>query len=229
VSAEGTARRRRSEGPGWLATAGGALVLVVVGFALGLVAGAAFEEPALVADHLAGRTTEVSLREHGKGEGDPGAPGIPGEAPPAPPAGESTAERAARPAPEVPRRPLGATRSAPGGAEAPAVAAAPPAPSGGGPAASASRGERAPAPAPPPDGTGFAVQVGAFSERAAADALAAELRAGELDAYVAEGEGAAPWKVRVGPVADRSRAEALASRLKAERRLPTWILSRDAR
>ena len=54
-------REMMEEGPGWLATLGGALVLVVLGFGVGLVAGAAFEEPDLVVDHLAGRTTEVAL------------------------------------------------------------------------------------------------------------------------------------------------------------------------
>lgn len=210
MSGEGPARRRRAEGPGWLVTAAGACVLVVVGFALGLVAGAAFEEPALVADHLAGRTTEVTLREGGPGAADPasGAEAVP------------DGDAVSRPAPEAPRRPLGAPRAEPGAPEAPAVAAAPPAAE---PEASPDR-EAARQP-----GEGFAVQVGAFSERAPADALATELRSADLSAYVAEEAGGAPWKVRVGPVADRGRAEALATRLKTERSLPTWILSRGAR
>jgi len=61
VSERGNSRRRAREGPGWFATLGGALLLVVVGFGVGLVAGAAFEEPGLVMDHLAGRTTDVPL------------------------------------------------------------------------------------------------------------------------------------------------------------------------
>jgi len=48
-------------GPGWIATIAGALLLIVVGFGVGLVAGAAYEEPALVADHLSGNTTDVPL------------------------------------------------------------------------------------------------------------------------------------------------------------------------
>src|SRR5262245_31518377 len=55
-------KRSRSTGSsGWLATLGGAALLVAVGFGVGLVAGTAYEEPALVADHLAGNTTEVAL------------------------------------------------------------------------------------------------------------------------------------------------------------------------
>ena len=52
---------RRVAGPGWFATIGGGVLLVVVGFGVGLVAGAAFEEPDLVVGHLVGRTTGVPL------------------------------------------------------------------------------------------------------------------------------------------------------------------------
>lgn len=55
--------RERAAGPGRLATAGGALFLIALGFSVGIVAGTAYEEPELVADHLAGRTTEVVLEE----------------------------------------------------------------------------------------------------------------------------------------------------------------------
>jgi cell division septation protein DedD len=57
------AGRRSSGQPGRLATAGGALLLVVVGFAIGLVVGAAFEEPDLVLDQLAGRGERVAVEE----------------------------------------------------------------------------------------------------------------------------------------------------------------------
>ncbi len=57
------AAANRSEGPGWLATLAGAALLVVAGFGVGLVAGTAFEEPELVMEHLAGKTTEVALDE----------------------------------------------------------------------------------------------------------------------------------------------------------------------
>jgi DedD protein len=57
------AQKATSSGPSWVATLAGALLLIVVGFSIGLVAGAAYEEPALVAGHLAGETTEVPLPE----------------------------------------------------------------------------------------------------------------------------------------------------------------------
>jgi cell division septation protein DedD len=56
-------KEARKAGPGWIATIAGALLLVVAGFGVGLVAGAAYEEPALVVDHLTGKTTEVPLPE----------------------------------------------------------------------------------------------------------------------------------------------------------------------
>ena len=59
--AERRQRQREEGGPGWLSTLGGAALLVVLGFGVGLVAGAAWEEPDLVMAHLAGRTTELPL------------------------------------------------------------------------------------------------------------------------------------------------------------------------
>ncbi len=56
-------KKKADSGPGWFATLGGAAVLIVLGFGVGLVAGAAWEEPELVMDHFAGRTTEVPLLE----------------------------------------------------------------------------------------------------------------------------------------------------------------------
>lgn len=58
---EAERRRKRREGPGWFATLGGAAVLVVLGFGVGLVAGAAWDEPDLVIDHFSGRTTAVPV------------------------------------------------------------------------------------------------------------------------------------------------------------------------
>ncbi|MFP6641601.1 MAG: SPOR domain-containing protein [Myxococcota bacterium] len=50
---------RRRLGQGWLTTLLGVLILVVGGFMLGLAVGVVFEEPELVAGHLAGRSTEI--------------------------------------------------------------------------------------------------------------------------------------------------------------------------
>jgi cell division septation protein DedD len=75
-------------------------------------------------------------------------------------------------------------------------------------------------------GPGFAVQVGAFSERSAADQLVGSLRGDRFPAYLVEGapgEGAR-FRVRVGPYATREEASGQAGRLKERRRLPTWVI-----
>ncbi len=80
---EGERRRRQGEGPGWFATLGGAAVLIVLGFGVGLVAGAAWEEPDLVMDHFSGRTTAVPVEGEGAPSFDPPAEPTPLGAPPA--------------------------------------------------------------------------------------------------------------------------------------------------
>ena len=103
-------RNRQSEqaGPGWFSTLGGAAVLLVAGFVVGLLAGTAWEEPDLVMDHLAGRTTELPL------------------------AAEVSAGPPEAPKPEPVARPLGARGSSPAVASSeapvdlPSVSAPPP-------------------------------------------------------------------------------------------------------
>jgi DedD protein len=56
-------REAKRVGPGWIATIAGAALLIVAGFGVGLLAGAAYEEPALVVEHLSGETTELPLPE----------------------------------------------------------------------------------------------------------------------------------------------------------------------
>ncbi len=200
-------KRPQSKGSGWIATLGGALLLVAVGFGVGLVAGTAYEEPELVVDHLAGRTTEVVLSPAGEiGEGDVAATDV-AAPPPAEPA-----------VVELPRAPLGTgaldeTREEQLARAAPAIA----------PALAVSKPARA---APVANtGSGFAIQVGAFGSEVTAEQLAGELDKRGYRAYVAsEGEGAR-FKVRVGPIASRGEAEQLAERLKREHRLPTWIMA----
>lgn len=77
--------------------------------------------------------------------------------------------------------------------------------------------EPAPAPAPVKAGpaAAWAVQLGAFSSRAKADQLVAELRKRRYAAFVLEyrASGQVLYRVRVGPEQDRKRAEEIASRL----------------
>ncbi|MCU0975249.1 MAG: SPOR domain-containing protein [Steroidobacteraceae bacterium] len=73
---------------------------------------------------------------------------------------------------------------------------------------------RAAAPAPDPNAA-WAVQLGAFSSRGAADKLVADLRRRGYPAFIVEyrAEGKVLHRVRVGPEQDRARADALAARL----------------
>lgn len=83
----------------------------------------------------------------------------------------------------------------------------------------------APAPSVPSEGveprpeSGWAVQVAALGNEAAARAMAADLQARGYAAFVLEYRlnGKVYYRVRVGPEAQRQRAEALAGRLGGER------------
>ena len=76
----------------------------------------------------------------------------------------------------------------------------------------------APAAAAIPSGSAWAVQLGAFSSKAKAEQLVAELRKRQFSAFVLEyrASGQVLYRVRVGPEQDRARAEATAARLAKE-------------
>jgi DedD protein len=216
-------RNRQAEqaGPGWLSTLGGAALLLVAGFAVGMLAGTAWEEPDLVMDHLAGRTTELPLASE------------------LPLAAEVSAGPPEAPEPESVARPLGArgnSSDASKKADPPSVSAAPPLRGSEPPSA---RGSAAPVPHPPAPATrrpapaitdGFSIQVGAFGEKGTATRLARELRAGGFSVHVHTDDGPAGvrYRVRVGPVPTREEAARLAGRLESDHQLPTWILSPDS-
>jgi DedD protein len=85
-----------------------------------------------------------------------------------------------------------------------------------------------PAIAPSPGGGRYAVQVGAFKERAPAETMRAMLMAVGWDAYLAEADGtdAVRFRVRVGSYATRDEARHAAQRLSHERRLSTYVTLR---
>ena len=103
------------------------------------------------------------------------------------------------------------------GAPAPAVQqrAMPPAPED---AAVPPAAKPAPAAAAIPSASAWAVQLGAFSSKAKAEQLVAELRKRQFSAFVLEyrASGQVLYRVRVGPEQDRARAEATAARLAKE-------------
>jgi DedD protein len=79
--------------------------------------------------------------------------------------------------------------------------------------------------APVESDSGWAVQLGSFSNADNAERLAAELRARGYKAFVSrfESTGQPRLRVRVGPEQDRARAEQLAARLRREGRQATVV------
>jgi cell division septation protein DedD len=75
-----------------------------------------------------------------------------------------------------------------------------------------------PAAAAPAAGTGFAVQVGAFADAAAATGLRDKLRAAGFNAFtdVVQTESGKRTRVRVGPAMNRAEADALKAQVKAK-------------
>lgn len=69
-----------------------------------------------------------------------------------------------------------------------------------------------------PAGTGFAVQIGAFADAAAATALRDKLRAAGFNAFTdsVDTDGGRRTRVRVGPVITRAEADALKAQVKAK-------------
>jgi cell division septation protein DedD len=79
-----------------------------------------------------------------------------------------------------------------------------------------------------PLGGGFAIQVGAFSRRDLADALARDLKlAGVTDVSVKQGSETPPIiRVRAGAFATREEAQALGERLRRERGFSYTVVPR---
>ena len=75
-----------------------------------------------------------------------------------------------------------------------------------------------PALAAPAAGTGFAVQVGAFADAAAATALRDKLRSAGFNAFTdnVSTDGGTRTRVRVGPAMNRAEADALKAQVKAK-------------
>jgi cell division protein FtsN len=71
----------------------------------------------------------------------------------------------------------------------------------------------------PSSASGFAIQVGAFKDRASADSIARSLKARGLPAYVIAPPGGL-FSVRVGVYRDRADAEAVQDRLKGDKFKP---------
>jgi DedD protein len=203
---------RDRPGPGRLATLLGGFVLVVLGFGLGLVVGAAREEPELVLRHFSGESKEVPAPEASPAPTPPAASSPAGEPPPA-----------AAPTPSPSTNPPGPTPPPAAGGHESAKAPTPESPRPAAPAASPP-----PVSSPPPSpGQRFSVQVGAFAESADAEKLADHLRRKGMHVFVipATGPRDSRWRVRVGPIESRAEANRVAEQLKTSDKLPTWVLA----
>jgi len=201
--------RERLGGHRWPAIIAAGLAVVSAGFAIGIVAGIVWEEPGLVLAYLTGDTERIDWGADGSASG----------------LDEAVADR------EQPQTPSVAAAPPLGARDAPKV-----------PAALRERTEtaeisRAAKPADPPIArvvaprptSGFSVQVGAFSDKRAANVLAESLRSEGYSVYLSRGEGeAGAWRVRVGPLPSREEAERAGRRLKSEQKLPIWVLSEDS-
>ncbi|MDJ0849626.1 MAG: SPOR domain-containing protein [Myxococcota bacterium] len=181
-------------------------LLAIPGFGIGVLAGVAWEAPGLLVSHLLGRTVEVPWGSAAR-EGAAG--------------GEEVAR--------IENAPASRTEEATAARALPDVAAAAPERAASAPAPSATR-LRPDVLSPGASELRFAVQVGAFGESSAAEALAERLRAKGFDVYVSPSapDGGARWRVRVGPLPTREQADRAAARLKAEEKLPTWVLDENA-
>ncbi len=95
AKADETRRRRsgRRDEPGLLSVVAGALLLIVVGFGAGVVAGLVLEDPGLVIDYALGRTEGVELESEALAVADAELPPVAA----APPSAIEPSERATPP------------------------------------------------------------------------------------------------------------------------------------
>ena len=189
---------------GWPSVIAVVVVVVAAGFAVGVVAGITWEEPALVVGYLSGQTEGI---DWGVGAEDPEAGGLAADG-------------------AIPEPPSVAAAPPLGLRETPDAAVSDRARSGAGAGVASARKA---APTSTQSTVGFAVQVGAFSEKGAAQVLADSLRAHGYPVYLSPtGGDPANWRVRVGPLSTRPEAEEAARRLEAAEKLPTWVLGEDS-
>ena len=209
------------------------IVLIVIGFGVGLLFGVVTEEPELLAGHLRGESQSVAL--------DSVLPNSAQENP-----SQNVVETVARtdatggdaalktriasdqiekeeannlPAVASPRSPssVSSPRKSPavGTGESIPVARQEAVPEAG------TRAMRAQ--------SRWSIQVGAFSDQAAAQRLAAGLRGRyPVDVLPASGKSGR-WRVRIQPIRSEDQAREMAERLKQDDRLPTWVTQIEGR
>jgi cell division septation protein DedD len=200
------------------------VLLVSLGFGVGLLFGLVTQEPELLVNHLQGESESVRIAgEIGSGNQTIAS----GQTDARDPQAERLALRDA----------AGESVTA---AALPVVAAAAegPTPSGASMTRPTSRSPKAPetTPARGGDDSGdaapkalWSIQVGAFSDESAAARLVEGLdEKGYPVELIPATEVSERWRVRVQPVEGESAARALADRLKRKERLPTWVIPLEA-
>jgi cell division septation protein DedD len=202
------------------------------------------EEPELLADHLRGESESISLDDIpldraplGTAEASVSPPADLGGAAPIPVDVAGAREEAAR----LDRESGMKVEGLPAVAAAPELTSAAQTPSPdsspaamGSPVARAAASPKGVSRAPTAAasrGTGksWSIQVGAFSEEAAAEKLANGLRDRFPVAVLPAGDNGGRWRVRVQPILGEDRARELAERLKQDHRLPTWVTPMEGR
>ncbi len=197
-----SASRGRHARPGGIVRALFRLGLLIgFGFSAGLLIGVLAEEPTLLAGHLQGRGEQVPL--------------------------STTLDRAA-----IPPALEAKTEVAPPAVGAPAPMVERPANSSTNPAPARERRDSADvvSPSAPGSGPSWAIQVGAFSDEAAARRLADGLeKKGYPTKLLPSGRDGMRWRVRVQPIGSEAKRDELADRLKRVERLPTWVIALEGR
>ena len=162
---------------------------------------------------------ETALERPGGAAGTSAA--TPAPRPAAPAATPRPTPAAARPTPTPTTRPTPVPTARPTPTPTPAPAL-PPAPTPRAPAG-ATAGAAAAAPLPKPlasTSSGFAIQVGAFKDKASADGVVKNLKARGLPAYAVTPTGAGLFTVRVGVYRERADAEVVQERLRDDKFKP---------
>ena len=248
--------RGRGLRPGGVVRAVGRLILLVtIGFGVGLLFGVVTEEPELLAAHLRGDGESVELQANADRPDASAAPSAEAGSRLAVRSGDvSQRDAGTYQSAAAGMRPLVGARESQASEKLPKVAAAKDpsstgqSPGTGTPAASAFSARSslkqpvagklalpdsamtAKAGETATKGAGrWSIQVGAFSEEASASRLADGLRDRYPVVILPARKDGGRWRVRIQPIEDEDRARVMADRLKRDERLPTWVTPMEGR
>ena len=240
-----SAPRGRGLRPGGVVRAMGRLVVMIaIGFSIGLLFGLATEEPELLSGHLRGESESVPLVqvETPLEEAALEDPSAPKSSVVSAGRGDQVAElkqgksaSAVYTTPSVSTRPQLDDARTKATQDLPEVAAAPNLPARPGAAAikvsTVAAATNAPASARSATSAQrrWAIQVGAFSDERAAKRLASTLEDRFPVAVLPAGSEGGRWRVRVQPLRGEDQARELAEQLKRDERLPTWVTPMEGR